>query len=570
MTLKARDSSEGASWIGLLSVVLALAWLTQEHYPPWTAFHSDWIAAFGLVLALAWSLANRRPHSPVPAAACVAAALALVPLVQHGLGIIYFAGDAILASVYLLGFAAAVQLGCEAQSRTERAIEPLLWAILLAGLWSVALALAQWLRLTDGIANWAMPLRGARPYANFGQPNQLATFLVWGLLSAVLLFERGQLSKPTVCPVGGLLLLGVALTQSRAAWVQLLIVAAVITLLGRRAALRVTRPHVLGAGAIFLAFNLLLPQVSQYLWDGATWRPSAETASAGTRPTHWATVTHAIRESPWTGYGWNQTSVAAARTAPYHAASGEMIEHSHNIVLDVLAWNGVPLGGALLLAAAAWLLRLLRNSRDASSLLLMAIVLATLTHAMFEFPLEYAYMLLPVGIMLGVVQGRMGGGVGGAALPRVVWMILIAAGSAALGVVGVDYLRLEENHRQLRMESAGIGTDIISPDVPAVIALTQLHSLLKFARTEVTEHTTDADVALMRKVADRFGYPPVLFRYAIATALKGDRVEANLALIRICKQHPVPVCSEAQENWSSLQNGRYPELRSVPFPVVPR
>lgn len=570
MTPDQRSSNQGAWWLALLAVGLCAAWSTQEHYPPWTAFHSDWIASFGLLAALAGWLASRSGAREAPAAVCAVGGLALVPLIQYEAGVIFFAGDAILASLYLLGFASAIQLGCAAQAATEQAVEPLLWAIVLAALWSVALALAQWLRLSDGIADWAMPLKlGERPYANFGQPNQLATFLVWGLLAILLLAERRRITRATMCAAAIMLLLGIALTQSRAAWVELVVVAAAMALLGPRASLRLRTGHLLVVGLAFVTLNFALPALADILLTGSPIRPTEDTVSGGTRPIHWATVLDAIREHPWVGYGWNQTAVAVARFAPSHAASGEMIEHSHNMALDLLAWNGVVLGSTLLLLATAWLFRLLRDCRDATSLLLLTMVLAATVHALLEFPLEYAYFLFPVGVMLGAAHARPGVG-RGVGVPRFVWGVLLATGGAALVVVGVDYLRLEQNHRELRMESAGIGTNIIASDVPDVVALTQLQTLLKFARTEASRQAAPAQVAQMRQVAERFGYPPVLFRYALVAALHGDRREAERALIRICKQHSRSICNEAKANWTSLQQGEFSELRNLPYPVVSR
>ena len=43
---------------------------------------------------------------------------------------------------------------------------------------------------------------------------------------------------------------------------------------------------------------------------------------------------------------------------------GEYIEHSHNLVLDLLVWNGIPIGGLIILALAWWFIAHIRACRN--------------------------------------------------------------------------------------------------------------------------------------------------------------------------------------------------------------
>ena len=66
----------------------------------------------------------------------------------------------------------------------------------------------------------------------------------------------------------------------------------------------------------------------------------------------------------------------------------------------------------------------------------------------------------------------------------------------------------------------------------------------------------------MRKVSLRFGYPPVLFRYALAAGLNGQPDVATATLARICRIHERQRCLEAKEGWSTLQT-KYPVLAGI-------
>ena len=67
----------------------------------------------------------------------------------------------------------------------------------------------------------------------------------------------------------------------------------------------------------------------------------------------WMQIIHAIGERPWFGYGWNQTSVAVVESIHFNTVKFGLI--AHNIVLDLLVWNGLPLGFLIIAYFAIWL-----------------------------------------------------------------------------------------------------------------------------------------------------------------------------------------------------------------------
>ena len=69
----------------------------------------------------------------------------------------------------------------------------------------------------------------------------------------------------------------------------------------------------------------------------------------------------------------------------------------------------------------------------------------------------------------------------------------------------------------------------------------------------------------MRRVAERYGYPPVLFRYALALGFNNRKDDAYFALQRICQTQSEAMCEEARSNWLVMQ-GKYPQLVGVKMP----
>ncbi|MEO7850822.1 MAG: Wzy polymerase domain-containing protein [Rubrivivax sp.] len=555
----------------LLGLVLLVSGpLVPNHQLPWATFYADALAIAGIgFLTLTWL--GRRSTDRWPLAAVAALVLAAVPLAQAGGRVIFFWGDAWLACAYLCLLGFAIKCGYELTSdatKAETLIVSLAWLVLGSALVSASLALVQWLRLDLlGIFLADLPV-GGRPYANFGQPNSLATWLMMGLASLVLLFEARRLGSATLLIAGVALTAGVAMTQSRTAWIEAAVLLIWFFFARRRVAFRLSPWWALAFAALLALLVGGWPAICDLLHLSAGRTLSEQTEDI--RPELWRAMLDAIGRQPLLGYGWNQASVAQSAVAATREPIGGIIEHSHNLPVDLLVWNGVPLGLLLIGLIAWWLVHKARSVQDFFGALILVAVGMVLTHAMFEFPLDYAYFLLPVGLMVGVLERS-------APLGRAVRISgPIAAGLAAVLAALViwiahDYREVQANTLQWRFESARIGPPPAKPSVaPDVALLTQQREFLRFARTQARRGMSADELTWMRQVAARFGYPPTLFRYALATALNDDPASSAEALARLCALHPPARCKEGLEAWTAMAAGPYPELRAVQFPALIR
>jgi O-antigen ligase len=472
------DTAPGEAGPGLLllAVATALPWLIVPTGQPWPGFHRDGLQALVWLIAAGALLIHIRGPWAVPPTATALTALAALPLLQAALGVYADAGDALLPTLTLAGLAAAVVVAANAQRHAPLLIADALFAgIVIASLASVALALMQWLQidLLGPLTN-AKPL-GGRPTANLGQPNLLATLLLWGLVGATWGHWRGQIGRETLLLLGAVLLLGVVMTQSRSGALGVLLLAVFAAFAKRRAGLALPVPGLATIGLGFLLLAIAWPTLNAGLdLDGA--RAVADTSSAGKRPAIWAAMLEAVGRSPWLGYGWNQGIVAHLAVADDRPPLHVIVQHAHNIGLDLLVWNGAVLGTLLALALLTWYGRRMLRANDPPRWLLMAALSVFGLHAMLELPHTLLVFLVPAALMAGTVEAleslpaRW-------SLPRSAVAVVIVGLTVALVQVGIERQRVLQDLLAHRMIRARIG-DPTPPPPPALWLLRPLQQSL--------------------------------------------------------------------------------------------
>ena len=559
----------------LFPALMPLAWLLPNHYFPWV---SAWHEAIALVsVAAAVLVAQGAARLPIGWVSLIALGLASVAAQWLG-GRVFFGGDALMTAVYLAALAAALSVGYNLGARPSGlqrqdgsgagpvGIEAYGGAVLLAAIASVAIALLQWTGAASlGIWQVDMP-PGGRPYGNVAQPNHLCTICALGVIASGILRQTGRIGAVGFWVAVVWMLLGMVLTGSRTGWLQVAVVAGLTMVLSQRAGVLPGRRAALALAALYAAGVLAWPALNglMSLQEG---RALSEFAQPGTRWLHWTALADAVTREPLWGYGWQQVSVAQVRGAELHPVVGEYIEHSHNLVLDLVLWAGLPIGLTIAGLAGYWLVMRLKACRDGLSAWLLMGVAVLAVHALLEYPLSYAYFLVPLGVMVGAVdrlQDHQDGFQVGLRIQRVGAAGLLAM----LAWIGSEYLEAEQGHRLLRLESARIGTTGLQTPPPELRLLTQLGAFQRFAHTQAFAGMSSQRVDEMRRVAERFAYPPSMFRYALAAGLNGQPEIAALTLVRLCRIHPVQRCNEAREAWASLQS-THPALKAVSAPPAP-
>jgi O-antigen ligase len=562
-----------ATLLTVAALLAVLSWVEPNHYDPWTAFQSQLAMATGALLFAAWLLVRTLRAGPitVPALACAALAAAAVPWIQFQLGIIFFFGDAWITSLYLLGLTLAVVVGARTTLAfgITRLLDTVYGVVLAGGFLSAWIGLYQWLKLDYlGDAVIANDL-GDRIVANVAQSNQLATLLVCAALAVGWLHLSRRIGGAVAAAAIAFLFITMPLTGSRTgALMSLGVVVLLLVAPGSRD--RTLRPSIILAGVSAAALGATMGLAGVWLFseNTATVRSLESTTSAGTRPIHWTSMVDAITRRPWEGHGWNQVIVAHQSVAADHPKTGETLSSSHNLFLDLLVQNGIPLGLLAIAVLAVSLALALRNARTAVGAFAAAPIVAISMHSMVEFPHEYATFLVVLGLLFGGLLSLSASRRQTVRVPSWVALALVGVVGSMLVVTSRDYFNIEVNYQTFRYEQARIGVDKPSQPLRPVLALTQLSEFLRFARTEARAGMSAQELLWFEHVAKRYPNWTALIRWASALAQNGQPERARAALAGVCHTHPETVCTRAQAVWKWLGRDT-PAVAAVPWPTPP-
>lgn len=548
--------------------LISVSWLIPNHYPPWLSAWSDGVAGFALIF-LALSIVAPNSVTKIHIAwqlPIIALTCCIVVLAQLAFGKLFFSGDALMAVLYIGFWIVAVLIGklLATSSENSQSLHALISGWLFVAILSVGIALAQWTgSISLGIYGADLPA-GARPFANIAQPNNFCTVVFIGLCGLLWLHQNRKLNDPVLFLGGFFLLLGMAASQSRTGWLQVGLMIVIAGGMRDHVRLRISRLQIFALGLVYGLLAGFWPTICDQLMLSAG-RSLSDQMEGGIRFPYWWSMLDAISREPLLGYGWLQVGLAQQRVALDHLALGAYFDHSHNLFLDLMLWNGLLVGGAIIATLVSWLIACSRACLNAPVLYFLLSIAGIAAHAMVELPIEYAYILVPLGLLMGAVDaGRLA--CGSIRVPRWVLLSLTIFLGAIFAQVAAEYAKVEEYYRGFRFESSSFGgKKLIQTPVIELHWLTQLEAYFVFVRTEAKPGMNATQLDRMREVSERYGFSSVLLRYALATGLNGQPEVARDTLIRLCKIHHKMRCQEAREGWLLLRE-QYPQLSRVVLP----
>jgi len=560
-------------WIYLWSSIFSIGWLLPKPYTLWFSFQTEvWIAVASLLAAaiLLYKYWNR--HLPAPMIAVALATLSLIPAIQWAVGLIALGSHAWLCSLYLFGFTLA--LGCGfawEKAWPGQCVDALLFAIGLAALLTVCLQVAQLCGLADGTTWWVVPAPPTRPNGNFGQANMAATFLLWGLCAVAWFTARHYLHWLKAVAMAAVLLFGIALSNSRTAFLALLLCIAMVFLYrrlwGDSGVLRV----VSGLAVFFLACVLSTPWLNQ-ISSSQNWGSQSEiestvlnSSSLSERIDIWSVALEAIKERPWLGYGWGQTFTAQLEVADRPHGFKQPLTSAHNLALDLMLWVGLPLGLLLLAGIGLWLYRR-KTMFDAPDTFILGLFICIFcNHAMLELPFQYAYLLLPLGWVLGAMEARLG--IGYVRVLQVPWTLVgLLMGFMAINLytLEMEYLSIDEAHSTRLLKQLHIKGEAQSSQT--ALLLTQLAGQVRLEQLDIGAKDKSLDV--LKEMEDLALFAPGPFPMIVVPgtlAMNKQPERAQWWLRRLCNIRPAHICRKLRANWQALGE-RHPEIAAVAWP----
>lgn len=414
----------------------ALSVLLPFQEGSWPGFYQEMLATLGLVC---WVLAVRpqRWHG----FSLVAALLVSVVVGQYFFGVISYLSDAVLAVAYLFMLSLAFEVGAALRADETRKssdvprytgyFEIFWWVLIGAASLSALIAFHQWLGNVSPV--FEFPMVDSRPYGNLAQPNLLSTLLLMGVGGVLFLHQRrafaGWAGSVIVC----FLLVAVALTVARSAWVFALVGLSYLVWKVWRAELRLPKWAPWFFALFFLASIFGTEYISQQMALPQLSLSGRFQAAQMNRLNVWEGLLTTVMSGPWYGHGFLQASTAALSSSVRQF--GEYFSFSHNLFIDLLVWMGPWLGLAVVIWLVAWVGRHFLQSKNRDEIAVWLALLALFVHSMVEFPYAYVFLLVPGGVMLGWVTGQsrqMSCGVDGrwAALLPVTCAAVLLLGSA--------------------------------------------------------------------------------------------------------------------------------------------
>ena len=518
-----------AYFLYLSVMLLSAAWLLPFHKTPWTTFGSE-VLTFLAALALLATLLNQQIKIPKPQ--LIALPILLIPLLQWSFGQVIYISNALLCTAYIAMFWLMIIAGynLSLNDGREKVFRTLSVLLVFIGLLSSLIAILQWLQLSSYFSPYINILKGNRPYANFAQPNNLATFLSMGLLACLYFYEKRIAPNLVLVPMSLIFIFTIALTQSRTSWVMCLFILVYWGIKQFKQQKRFSFIQLLSWVAVFIAIISFLPYLN-HLIESVSNQQIAETASVVERASSgylrfdmWSQVLVALSEHPWFGYGWNQTGMAQIAAFDLYP-SHEWYKSAHNVILDLLVWNGIPIGLIIIAYLGCWLFWLNKGVRDTESIIATLMVCAILIHAMLEYPIHYAYFLLPMGFLLGIIQAQY------SKLPSKImspWILgtLLIVGVILTAMIYRDY-NVYREQSVLAGKTAPLSQsqqEIMNQDI---WVLTQFKERVWWISFNPTTKLLDAELVHMERMVANLASKYDLYKYAQVLAFNGRKAEAE-------------------------------------------
>lgn len=302
--------------------------------------------------------------------------------------------------------------GMRARPDAETWFAAFCWGWVACGSVSIAIALVQvfapdW---TDKLYIAASSHPG-RAVGNLRQPNHLSGLLLWHCIAVIALLEMGRLRRWAAALLLALGVFSVVLTASRTGLLSVLLLAA-WGLLDRRRFTRHGLALLVATPLMYAASWLAMDRwakLSRQAFGGA--ERLAETDISASRFAIWRDTLDLIAANPLRGVGFGEFNFAWT-LSPFPTRPTAFFDHTHNLVLQLLVELGLPLGGgvmALLLAAlwfAAWRAWRTPGPLGVAQRCAVLMVVMVGVHSQLEYPLWYAYFLLPAAWVWGfALQG---------------------------------------------------------------------------------------------------------------------------------------------------------------------
>ncbi|MES2049526.1 MAG: Wzy polymerase domain-containing protein, partial [Pseudomonadota bacterium] len=244
-------------------------------------------------------------------------------------------------------------------------------------------------------------------------------------------------------------------------------------------------------------------------------------------------------QHPWFGVGWFGFGAEQVRIAADFSAS-TYAEHAHNLILNFAAELGWPATFFISFALAWWTwqtcLKPSANNNRAIGLASLCFI-AVGVHSMVEFPLWYAYVLLPIALMMGMVH-QLRWPSFGVAVPRIGILLSSMFGCVLLTLVTLDYQRVVSGFKILHARQSGKTVEDEFLAQPSLTLFSEYYAYFSLSKIMPRAGMSVQEIAFVESTSQRFGYVHVLNKLAEVYALNNQPKKAQKMMLTLQRLHP--------------------------------
>ncbi|MDY7538768.1 Wzy polymerase domain-containing protein [Undibacterium sp. RTI2.1] len=531
--------------LAIFALLLLVSYIHPHHVHPYRTYYHDFLTIFGLLVLSVGILIATTPRLSFPQ-------LLLIPILLIGFVFLQLTGnvasslpDTLIPLLYIALIAVAFIIGATFAIQTQYVeLICLSFAIahLLAGLLSVIMQLVQITGIDATpavmfIARESQPFM--RPYANVAQPNQLALLFCFSLASVWYLYQRRFFNQWASVLLVLVLLIGLALTQSRIGW-MIVPAFALVCMFKTQDGHSVSRWFLAVLVLLYAALVFGLPIMGQHV-GFASGSVAEHIGGRSERMVLMQQAWHMATQHPWLGVGWFGFGAEQVRIAA-DFGSTTYAEHSHNLILNLAAELGFPATILICSGLAWWAVQCFFIKAVTVPIRFAGLFfVAVFVHSMVEFPLWYAFVLIPVGILMGMVHQLRWPSEGVLLGRPAKSVIAVILGGAFLfmALITWDYQRVTTGFRVLRWQQSGYVVDISPSERPAFTLFPQFFDYFKLTKMVAREGMSDTEIAFAERLSHRFGYVHVLSKMAEVYTLNGKPEQAARTMQTLQRLHPI-------------------------------
>lgn len=368
------------------ALLFSIGILNPFHIPPWNSFHSEFFCASAIVILFFIQAIKQKiylNHKFILTAIIIYTFIfTLIILSENKYDYINLT---LYITIYAIGFASGF-------NSKELKNEFIFKLFILIGLFLSASIFAQFFDVDEYFTIFPSIQNSRRPGGSLIQSNHAATFLCIGLICCL---HAKFTTKILPFILFSILAFSLAVTESRTGIISFFIYA-IYAIIKKYKSIKIFTISFL---FIIMAY-CIVPEIYDSYYINET-KSSVRANIQGGRLNTWPILFKSIKDQPLTGYGFNNVFNALdiqLRENP--DLQSEPFHYSHNLLIDLSIWFGIPLATIFTLFFTNLIIKTLRHSSEKIEVILVPII----THAMLEYPHAYFYFGITFLFILGKCQ----------------------------------------------------------------------------------------------------------------------------------------------------------------------